>query len=123
VFFRVQSENEAALFESQAPTMVTLTKGCKSVQIVRELTDVPEGCGSAVLTPTVAAYVLVRGQIDLDVEIGKCEKKLDLAQMGLAKIHKVESQADYAVTVPSDVRLINEDKARRANAVLCACRD
>jgi valyl-tRNA synthetase len=60
VFFRVQSEKEATLFESQVPTMVTLTKGCKNIAVVRELSEIPEGCGSAVLTPTVAAYVLVK---------------------------------------------------------------
>lgn len=110
MFFRVQSENEATLFEAQAPTMVTLTKGCKSVHVVRELAEIPGGCGSVVLTPTVSAHVLVRGQIDLDAEIGKCEKKLDLARMGLAKVQKVEAHADYASTVPPDVRVINENK-------------
>jgi hypothetical protein len=30
--------------------------------------------------------------------------------MNLAKIQKVEAQADYAQTVPEDVRTINEDK-------------
>jgi valyl-tRNA synthetase len=131
VFFRVQSEKEAALFESQVPTMVTLTKGCKNIAVVRELSEIPEGCGSAVLTPTVAAYVLVKvrsplasrspiadrsfffqGQIDLDVEIGKCEKKLDLAKMNLSKIQKIEAHADYLQTVPADVRAVNEDKVR-----------
>jgi valyl-tRNA synthetase len=50
--------------------------------------------------------------VDIDVEIAKCDKKLDLAKMNLTKIQKVESQPDYEQTVPPDVRLINEDKAR-----------
>ena len=48
--------------------------------------------------------------MDLDVEIAKCDKKLDLARLNLQKIVKVESQADYATTVPENVRLANEDK-------------
>jgi tetrahydrodipicolinate N-succinyltransferase len=60
----------------------------------------------------------VQGQVDLDVEMAKCDKKLDLAQMNLAKVQKVEAQADYAQTVPADVRAINEDKVRRS---ACVC--
>jgi valyl-tRNA synthetase len=50
--------------------------------------------------------------VDLGVEIGKCEKKLDLARMNLEKIKKVEAQADYEETVPANVRLLNEDRVR-----------
>ncbi|KAH9946584.1 tRNA synthetases class I-domain-containing protein [Amylocystis lapponica] len=110
LFIRVQSDNEAALLESQAATIVALTKGGKSAKIVRDLADIPAGCGSVVLTPTVVVYVLVRGQIDLDAELTKCEKKLDLARLNLEKIRKVEAQPDYAETVPANVRQINEEK-------------
>jgi len=53
---------------------------------------------------------LLQGFIDFDVEIAKCEKKLNLARLNLEKIRKVESQPDYEETVPRNVRLINEDK-------------
>jgi valyl-tRNA synthetase len=60
VFYHIQNEAEAALFKSQLPTIVVLTKGCKSAKVVRDLTDIPAGCGASVITPTVALYVLVR---------------------------------------------------------------
>lgn len=126
MFIQVQSDQEAALFESQASTLVTLIKGCKSVKVVKEINDVPAGCGSEILIPTVVIHVLVRvstyslplsqsltpsqGLIDFDVEIAKCEKKLSLARLSLEKIRKVESQPGYEETVPENVRLINEDK-------------
>lgn len=50
--------------------------------------------------------------MDLDVEIAKCDKKLDLARLNLGKILKVEGQGDYKETVPETVRLANEDKVR-----------
>ncbi|KAL1671933.1 tRNA synthetases class I-domain-containing protein, partial [Schizophyllum commune] len=59
-FIFAQSDADAALFESQVPTIVALTKGCKSAKVVRELKDIPEGCGAAVVTPTVAIHTLVR---------------------------------------------------------------
>lgn len=56
----MQSDREIALFKSQASTIVALTKGCKSAEVTRDIKHIPAGCGSAVVTPTVAVYVLVR---------------------------------------------------------------
>ncbi|KAF9076843.1 tRNA synthetases class I-domain-containing protein [Rhodocollybia butyracea] len=111
-FIHAKTEEEAKLFESQVPTIVTLTKGCTSAQVVRDAKDIPAGCGSTVVTATIAVHTLVRGNVDLDVEISKCEKKLDIARIGLQKITKLESQADYATTVPENVRLANDEKRR-----------
>ena len=36
VFVQVESDQEAKLFESQASTIVTLIKGCKSVKFVKD---------------------------------------------------------------------------------------
>ncbi|CCL98448.1 uncharacterized protein FIBRA_00446 [Fibroporia radiculosa] len=110
LFIRVQSDNEATLFESQIPTIVTLTKNCKTAKVVRTLDDVPAGCGSAVISPTVVVDLLVRGLVDLDVEIMKCQKKLDLARLSLDKIRKLEAQPNYEETIPPNVRMANEEK-------------
>ncbi|EIM85152.1 uncharacterized protein STEHIDRAFT_169949 [Stereum hirsutum FP-91666 SS1] len=116
LYIHTQTDAEAALFEQQAPTMVTLTKGCKSLKVVRQLDEIPAGCGSTSLTPTVAVHVLVRGLVDLDVEISKCEKKLDLARLNLNKITKIEAQPDYEETIPANVRLSNEEKRKTFEA-------
>lgn len=60
MFVQVQSDDEAKLLESQAPTIVTLIKGCKSIKAVKDINDIPAGCGSEILTPTVVIHVLVR---------------------------------------------------------------
>lgn len=63
------------------------------------------------LTPFLADCVLLlQGLVDLDVEISKCEKKLDLARLNLNKITKIEAQPDYQETIPANVRLSNEEK-------------
>jgi len=54
--------------------------------------------------------------VDLDAEIGKAEKKLELARMNLAKVQKIEAVPDYASTVPEDVRASNEDKRKTLEA-------
>ncbi|TFK37032.1 tRNA synthetases class I-domain-containing protein [Crucibulum laeve] len=115
-FIHLQSDQDAALFEAQLSTIVALTKGCKSAKVVRDAKDVPEGCGSSVVSSSIVVYTLVRGLVDLDVEISKCEKKLDLARLNLQKIAKVESQVGYEETVPADVRLANDDKRKTLEA-------
>ncbi|KAI0075022.1 hypothetical protein K474DRAFT_1664724 [Panus rudis PR-1116 ss-1] len=116
LFFRSQSDAEAALFESQLQTIVSLIKGAKSAKVVRTLEDVPAGCGSAVLSPTSAVHVLVRGLVDLDVEIAKADKKLDLARLNLDKIKKIQSQPNYEQNVPLETRQANEDKQKTLEA-------
>ena len=39
--------------------------------------------------------------MELEKEISKCDKKLDLARLNLQKIVKIESQAEYEETVPT----------------------
>jgi len=116
LFVLAQSESEASLFESQQQTMVALTKGCKSVSIVRSSSEIPAGCGSDVISPTVAVHILVRGQVDLDVEIAKCDKKLSVAELEAKKLRKVVTQADYETTVPESVRLANDEKLKTLEA-------
>ncbi|EKM74711.1 hypothetical protein AGABI1DRAFT_65441 [Agaricus bisporus var. burnettii JB137-S8] len=116
LFIHVRNDSEAALFEPQLATIIALTKGGKSAQVVRSSSEIPEGCGASVVTSSVTVHTLVRGLVDLDVEIGKCDKKLDVARMNHAKIVKTESQADYAKTVPENVRLANEDKRKTIEA-------
>ncbi|KAI0808098.1 tRNA synthetases class I-domain-containing protein [Fomes fomentarius] len=116
VYIRAESDAEAQLFQSQVPTFLALTKNCKSAEVVRDISGVPAGCGSEVLTPTIFVHVLVRGQVDIDGEINKCEKKLALARMNLSKVEKVESQAEYETTVPANVRLANEEKRKTLEA-------
>jgi hypothetical protein len=50
VYFHAKTDADEAVFESQTPTIVALTKGCKSAKVVRRVDDVPAGCGSAVLS-------------------------------------------------------------------------
>ena len=48
--------------------------------------------------------------MDLEKEISKCDKKLDLARLNLQKIVKIESQPEYEETVSANVRTANDDK-------------
>jgi hypothetical protein len=60
VFLYIQADDEAKLFESQLPTIIALTKGCKAANVIRDLKQIPSGCGGSVVTPTIAVHTLVR---------------------------------------------------------------
>ena len=60
VFIQIQSDQDAALFTPECSTIVALTKGCKGAKVVRDQNDIPDGCGSAVVTPFVLIHTLVR---------------------------------------------------------------
>ncbi|PPR04623.1 hypothetical protein CVT26_015002 [Gymnopilus dilepis] len=115
-FIQVQTDEEEKLFTSQVPTIVALSKGCKSVKVVRTISEIPAGCGSAVVTSSIIVHTLVRGLVDLENEIAKCQKLLDLARLNLQKIVKLESQPEYEETVPSNVRAANTDKRKTIEA-------
>ena len=44
--------------------------------MVKILDQVPSGCALQAIGPECTVHVLVKGQIDLDAEIAKVEKKL-----------------------------------------------
>lgn len=56
------------MISTQTPTISSLIKGCKSVVVT---SDIPEGCGSVVLSPTLTVHLLVRVR-DLVDGCGKC---------------------------------------------------
>ncbi|KZS93907.1 hypothetical protein SISNIDRAFT_474035 [Sistotremastrum niveocremeum HHB9708] len=116
IFLHVQNDEEATLFTSQLPTISALIKGCKSVDVVRDVAKIPAGCGSSLLTPTVTVHLLVKGLVDLDQEIAKCDKKLDLAKMNEEKLLKTINQPDYENAVPENVRAVNTEKLETVQA-------
>lgn len=61
MFFLVQ--RDLALrkaFTAQAATVIALTKGCKSAQVVEDAAAIPPGCASVVLSPDLSIHLLVR---------------------------------------------------------------
>jgi len=108
----------APLLESQAPTVVALTKGCKSATVVTDTKDIPLGCGSAIVNADCSVHVLVKGLVDIDEEIAKIEKKLDLVKLSADKLRKTMKQANYEEVIPENVRAANSEKMRTLDAEL-----
>ncbi|KAG9315147.1 tRNA synthetases class I-domain-containing protein [Chiua virens] len=124
LFIHVQTMDEKALFESQVPTISALIKGCTKVEVIEaSSSQIPTGCGSAVVSSTVVVYLQVQGLVNLEAEVAKCDKKLDLTRLNLEKLYKVISQPDYQSTVPEAVQLNNEEKRKTLEVELAALQE
>ncbi|CAE6413283.1 unnamed protein product [Rhizoctonia solani] len=99
IFISSTLPEEADMITTQTPTISSLIKGCKSSTVT---SDIPEGCGSVVLSPTLTVHLLVKGMVDLDAEVSKLDKKLGLAQMSADKIRKLQEQPDYEKNLPEN---------------------
>ena len=61
--------SESAMLATQASTIVALTKGCHSAQVLSEQSKVPEGCGSVVISPTLTVFLLVKVSLVFKVSL------------------------------------------------------
>ncbi|KAG9018677.1 hypothetical protein FRB90_010593 [Tulasnella sp. 427] len=100
------------LLKSQVPTIVSLTKGCKSADVVTDANAIPLGCGSAVVNADCSVHVLVKGLVDLEEEINKIAKKLDVVKLSVDKLQKTMGQSNYEEVIPENVRAANSEKLR-----------
>ncbi|KZV99018.1 hypothetical protein EXIGLDRAFT_763016 [Exidia glandulosa HHB12029] len=106
-------QRDAALREAltqQSATIVSLTKGCKSAKVLADVTAVPAGCASVVLSSDLSVHLLVRGQVDIDAEIAKIEKKLGTARQEEEKLRKAMTKPDYESSAPAPVQAANKEK-------------
>jgi len=77
------------------------------VEVVGTVDNVPDGCGSQVLSSSLVIYILIKGKVNLDEEIDKCEKKLVLVIQSAEKLRKTVMDEK---NVPENVREANKEK-------------
>ncbi|CAK7894206.1 hypothetical protein CAAN1_09S03510 [[Candida] anglica] len=80
VFVESSNKDIANIAKDQEDSIVSLIKGVEKISVVESAKDVPSGCALQSINPECTVHVLVKGQIDLDAEIAKVNKKLDVAK-------------------------------------------
>ena len=76
VYVETNNEEIYKIANDQQDSIVSLIKGVEKITVVKTLDQVPSGCALQAIGPECTVHVLVKGQIDLDAEIAKVEKKL-----------------------------------------------
>ncbi|CAH2352806.1 valine--tRNA ligase, mitochondrial [[Candida] railenensis] len=86
----VESSNKdiIKITEDQQDSIVSLIKGVEKIEIVSNVKDVPSGCALQSINTETTVHVLVKGQIDLDAEIAKVEKKLGASKEFQSKLEE-----------------------------------
>lgn len=76
VYVESTDANVRSIAKDQEDSIVSLIKGVEKIQVLAAGEAVPSGCALNGVTASTNVHVLVKGQIDLDAEIAKVNKKL-----------------------------------------------
>ncbi|KAJ3144539.1 hypothetical protein HK101_002653 [Irineochytrium annulatum] len=109
----VQTSNETLgviLRKSAEIITSALVRPAKSLKVVSKISDVPAGCALQSISQECNVYLLVRGKVDIEAEISKCEKKKEKAVGDLEELRKRTSAADYEKKVKKEVRERDAEK-------------
>ena len=76
VYIETTDDKVRSIVKDQQDSIVALIKGVEKIDVLGAGEAVPSGCALNGVSATTNVHVLVKGQIDLDAEIGKVSKKL-----------------------------------------------
>jgi valyl-tRNA synthetase len=118
VFVQISNPALANTFKRETQSITTLAKGVTDVKILQNGDETPVGCALATLTEGINVLLLVKGQVDLEAEVQKLQKKITTVDKSKESLLKKMSVADYENKVPADIRESNETKVCRK---ICIC--
>lgn len=76
VYVELSDDKVREIVKNQQDSIVSLIKGVEKIDVIEAGQEVPSGCALNGISSSTTVHVLVKGQIDLDAEIGKVSKKL-----------------------------------------------
>lgn len=92
VYVESSNKESYSIISEQPDSIAALIKGVESVKVVSSSEEIPSGCALQSINTECSVHVLVKGQVDLDSEITKVQKKLntikDLENKALEAIGK-----------------------------------
>lgn len=107
VFISTAETYKATLVKEQALVCKNLIKGCDSLSFVK---DIPEGCALSTAVPETKVYLLVKGQVDISVEIDKFKDKLSKVEGLYEKLFKRTEVDEYKKQVKDEVQKSDAEK-------------
>lgn len=116
VFFQARDPKLAAALTASSAELSVLIKGCTSFTVIESESEIPVGCVGANVSSRLAVHLLLKGVIDVDVEMNKAEKKKAAAQASYDKLAAGAGAADYEQKKPEHVRQLEAEKVSGAGA-------
>lgn len=114
-----RSEELRNVVENVSPEIVTLS-GLSSLNLIRDDHAAPAGCGVAVISDQISAYLKLQSVVDPTTEVAKFEnRRADLQQRKEVLIKKISS-AGYREKVPLKLQAENAEKIDKLSAELSA---
>ncbi|OLY84895.1 Valine-tRNA ligase, mitochondrial [Smittium mucronatum] len=109
LFVSCKQESEVKLYRQFTNTIVGMVKGCSSMNVLEPTDEVPAGCAISVISTSVNVLLLVKGQIDIEAEVGRLEKKISKTKELLDKLLSKTTAPGYEKTKP-EVKENNNSK-------------
>ncbi|KAG5439183.1 hypothetical protein PCANB_001482 [Pneumocystis canis] len=109
-FYFQAKDSMIDILKSQKDNILSLIKGSASINIVKNDESLPEGCAVMVVDAECSVFLLLKGQINFDIELEKARKKIEKAEFLISEIKKQMTKEDYHIKVPENVKSENMNK-------------
>ena len=110
VFVESNHEEYFKTAKDQKDSIVSLIKAIDEVTVVRDASEIPEGCVLQSVNPEVNVHLLVKGHVDIDAEIAKVQKKLEKANKSKNGIEQTINSKDYETKANEQAKEANKTK-------------
>lgn len=100
---------EFNMLKEQRNSILSIVKQASKLTI-SENQSTPAGCVVGTVTPTISAYVVVKGHVDLDAEVKKAQQKIQKTEQQKANVVKQMQVPGYSEKVKQSVQELNLKK-------------
>lgn len=94
----------------QKPSIQALVRGLESIAAVSDGSELPDGLTANVISDKCTVYLMVKGRVDVDAEIGKAQKKIVKLEESRKRLEKAMAVKDYQTKVKLDVQELDRKR-------------
>ncbi|SAM83388.1 probable VAS1-valyl-tRNA synthetase [Ustilago bromivora] len=116
VFLETSDASFQQTLKGSSEVVTTLVKGCTSVTVAPNASEVPKGCAVSSISSRLNAYLLIRGLVNIDQELAKLDKKLQLNAVGIEKISAPMNKPQEWSRMPQEVKDSTAEKLKNLEA-------
>ncbi|PWY98270.1 putative VAS1-valyl-tRNA synthetase [Testicularia cyperi] len=116
VFLETSNSEFRQVLEANSAVVSTLVKGCTGVKVVDSASAVPKGCAMSSISSQLTAHLLIQGQVNIEAELAKLDKKLNINAIGIEKISAPINKPEEWSRMPDDVRASTEERLKNLEA-------